>query len=84
MDTGRNRLKLWARGVDTACFNPTRAVAAMREAWQVDDRRPAVIYVGRVSRATGIDLIAPFNTNSIAIGSPINWSSSATAPCAPI
>jgi len=54
-----DRLKLWACGVDTACFNPSRAVAAMREAWQVDDRRPAVIYVGRISREKGLDLIAP-------------------------
>jgi glycosyltransferase involved in cell wall biosynthesis len=54
-----DRLRLWTRGVDTTSFNPSRAVAAMREAWQVDDRRPAVIYVGRLSREKGLDLVAP-------------------------
>src|SRR5262245_43102700 len=54
-----DRIKLWTRGVDTTCFNPARAVASMREAWQVDDRRPAVIYAGRLSREKSVDLIAP-------------------------
>ncbi len=53
----RERLSLWSRGVDTALFTPARRSAALRESWRVSDRRPAVIYAGRLSREKGLDLI---------------------------
>jgi glycosyltransferase involved in cell wall biosynthesis len=52
-----DRLTIWRRGVDTETFSPARRSAALREAWGVSDRRPALVYVGRVSREKGLDLL---------------------------
>jgi glycosyltransferase involved in cell wall biosynthesis len=54
-----DRLRVWARGVDTSRFTPARASSALRNGWHVDDRRPAVIYAGRLSREKGLALVAP-------------------------
>ncbi len=35
-------------------FRPARRSAALRETWHVSDRRPALLYVGRVSREKGL------------------------------
>jgi len=51
----QDRLRLWSRGVDTDLFTPSRRSAALREHWRVSDRRPAVLYAGRVSREKGLD-----------------------------
>jgi glycosyltransferase involved in cell wall biosynthesis len=53
------RLSVWARGVDTSIFSPARRSPALRERWRVCDRRPAVLYAGRVSREKGLDLLEP-------------------------
>jgi glycosyltransferase involved in cell wall biosynthesis len=53
----RGRLRIWARGVDVAAFSPARRSARLRNAWHVDDRRPVIMYVGRLSREKGLDLI---------------------------
>jgi glycosyltransferase involved in cell wall biosynthesis len=53
------RLSLWRRGVDASIFSPGRRAAALRERWGVDERRPAVLYAGRVSREKGLDLLVP-------------------------
>jgi glycosyltransferase involved in cell wall biosynthesis len=53
------RLSLWRRGVDTSIFSPARRSAALREEWRVCDRRPAVLYAGRVSREKGLQLLEP-------------------------
>ena len=53
------RLSLWQRGVDTSIFTPARRSTALRERWRVCDRRPAVLYAGRVSREKGLDLLEP-------------------------
>ncbi|HTI38322.1 MAG TPA: glycosyltransferase [Vicinamibacterales bacterium] len=45
---------LWTRGVDTELFNPAKRSAAVRERWRVDDRRPAIMYVGRISPEKGL------------------------------
>jgi glycosyltransferase involved in cell wall biosynthesis len=42
------RLLLWRPGVDCGMFAPSRRSAELRERWQVDDGRPAVIYAGRL------------------------------------
>jgi glycosyltransferase involved in cell wall biosynthesis len=52
-----SRIEVWPRGVDTMLFNPARRSRALREAWHVSDRRPALVYVGRVSREKGLDLL---------------------------
>lgn len=48
------RIDVWPRGVDTTLFSPARRSSALREKWHVSDRRPALIYVGRVSREKGL------------------------------
>jgi glycosyltransferase involved in cell wall biosynthesis len=50
-------IRIWTRGVDTDRFAPSRRSAAMRQAWGVDDARPALIYVGRLSREKGLALV---------------------------
>ena len=47
-------LRLWEGGVSAARFNPTRRSEALRAAWGVSDRRPAVLCVGRLSREKGL------------------------------
>jgi glycosyltransferase involved in cell wall biosynthesis len=54
-----DRLLVWGRGVDARLFAPDRASAALRRAWRVDDRRPAVLYAGRLSKEKGLALVAP-------------------------
>lgn len=48
------KLRLWERGVSTARFNPERRSAALRADWGVSDARPAVLYVGRLSKEKGL------------------------------
>lgn len=48
------RFDVWARGVDTDLFHPARRSSALRAAWRVSDRRPALLYVGRISREKGL------------------------------
>jgi glycosyltransferase involved in cell wall biosynthesis len=55
------RLSQWPRGVDTSIFTPTRRSPALRDRWRVCDRRPAVLYAGRVSREKGLDLLEPLS-----------------------
>lgn len=52
-----DRISIWTRGVDTRLFTPSRRSAALRDSWHVCDKRPALIYVGRVSREKGLDLL---------------------------
>jgi glycosyltransferase involved in cell wall biosynthesis len=41
---------LWQRGVDAAMFSPAKRSQALRDSWHVSSRRPALLYVGRVSK----------------------------------
>lgn len=52
-----DRLDLWTRGVDTNLFSPSRRSARLRRDWHASDRRPALLYVGRLSREKGLDLM---------------------------
>ncbi len=47
-------IELWRRGVDTQLFSPEKRSGALREHWRVCDRRPAAIYVGRISAEKGL------------------------------
>jgi glycosyltransferase involved in cell wall biosynthesis len=49
-----SRIDVWPRGVDTTLFAPARRSSALREKWHVSERRPALLYVGRVSREKGL------------------------------
>ncbi len=57
-----DRLTIWSRGVDTTVFSPARRSSAMRERWRVCERRPAVLYAGRLSREKGLDLLEPLGS----------------------
>ena len=50
-----DRLRVWARGVDTDTFTPERRSPARRAAWGVRPDVPIVAYVGRLSREKGLD-----------------------------
>jgi glycosyltransferase involved in cell wall biosynthesis len=44
------KVDLWLRGVDTSLFSPAKRSHTLRESWHVSSRRPALLYVGRVSK----------------------------------
>jgi glycosyltransferase involved in cell wall biosynthesis len=48
--TDPNKVDLWPRGVDTSLFSPAKRSQALRDSWHVSNRRPALLYVGRVSK----------------------------------
>jgi glycosyltransferase involved in cell wall biosynthesis len=52
-----DRIEIWPRGVDTVLFSPDKRSTRLREEWQVGDHRPALVYVGRVSREKGLHLL---------------------------
>jgi len=54
-----DRLRVWSRGVDVTKFSPERLSRDWRRAWHVDDRRPAILYAGRLSREKGLDIVGP-------------------------
>jgi glycosyltransferase involved in cell wall biosynthesis len=58
----RSRIALWTRGVDTHVFSPARRSEPLRERWGVSDRRPALIFVGRLSREKGLVLFDDLQT----------------------
>jgi glycosyltransferase involved in cell wall biosynthesis len=62
------KIHVWSRGVDTDLFTPQKRSAALREAWHVSDNRPALLYVGRVSREKGLALLAPLRDRLHAAG----------------
>lgn len=49
------RIGIWTRGVDTDLFTPERRSTLLRDRWRVSERRPALLYVGRVSREKGVE-----------------------------
>lgn len=50
-----DRLRVWARGVDTDVFTPACRSLARRAAWGARRDVPVVAYVGRLSREKGLD-----------------------------
>jgi glycosyltransferase involved in cell wall biosynthesis len=55
------RMDIWRRGVNGVQFNPAHRSEELRRAWRVSRSRPAVIYVGRVSKEKGLDLLPPLH-----------------------
>ena len=47
-------IEVWPRGVDTELFTADSRSEAVREHWRVSERRPALLYVGRLSREKGL------------------------------
>jgi len=62
------KIDLWPRGVDTTLFSPVKRSALRREAWHVSDRRAALLYVGRVSREKGLDILPALAERLHALG----------------
>jgi glycosyltransferase involved in cell wall biosynthesis len=62
------RIDVWPRGVDTTLFCPLKRSAALRDRWHVSDRRPAVLYVGRVSREKGLLNLPPISDHLHKLG----------------
>ena len=58
-ETGVNpeKIRVWTRGVDTDLFTPARRDEALRRRWGVDRLRPAILYVGRLSREKGLAVL---------------------------
>jgi glycosyltransferase involved in cell wall biosynthesis len=54
-----DRVRVWRRGVSTSRFSPARRSDQLRTAWQVSEARPALLYVGRVSKEKGLAALAP-------------------------
>lgn len=50
-------IALWRRGVDSDVFAPARRSQALRREWGVSDDCPALLYVGRVSREKGLQML---------------------------
>ncbi|ODS52647.1 MAG: hypothetical protein ABS36_16500 [Acidobacteria bacterium SCN 69-37] len=50
-------LRLWPRGVNGERFSPARRSDSWRRTWRVDDRRPAILYAGRLSAEKGLRVI---------------------------
>jgi glycosyltransferase involved in cell wall biosynthesis len=56
-----SKIQIWRRGVSTEQFTPARRSEALRQQWNVGPRRLAVLYVGRVSKEKGLDLLRPLS-----------------------
>jgi glycosyltransferase involved in cell wall biosynthesis len=54
------KIEIWRRGVSTTRFDPARRSSALRDHWGVSDDRPAVLYVGRLSKEKGLHMFEPF------------------------
>src|SRR5262249_22049763 len=59
----RERLQVWSRGVNTSAFSPARRSAELRLLWNVNDKKPAVLYAGRLSREEGLGLLPGIVSN---------------------
>jgi len=64
----RQKMALWPIGVDTQLFAPSRRSFALRDRWHVSDRRPAILYVGRVGREKGLGLLPRLRDRLHALG----------------
>ena len=54
---GYQELRVVARGVDTALFNPGRRSAALRAAWKVGEKDLVVAHVGRMAPEKNLPLV---------------------------
>lgn len=50
-------IAIWHAGVDTEFYAPARRSPAARERWRVSERRPAILYVGPITRESGLDVL---------------------------
>lgn len=64
----QDRLALWTRGVDTTLFTPAKRSDALRRTWGVTDQRPAILYLGRVSREKGLHVLPAVSRSLTQLG----------------
>jgi Glycosyltransferase len=76
-----SKIDIWRRGVETARFDPARRSASLRASWGVSNDRPALLYVGRVSREKGCPSSNRSRTLSMHPARLIDWSSWAMVRC---
>jgi glycosyltransferase involved in cell wall biosynthesis len=62
------RLVVAPHGVDSQLFTPAKRSQALRDRWHVSDRRPALLYVGRVSREKGLSLLPHLRDRLYTVG----------------
>jgi glycosyltransferase involved in cell wall biosynthesis len=63
-------LGIWSRGIDTHRFRPGLRSNAVREAWNVSDDRPAILYAGRLSREKGLAVVSRVHEELLCRGLP--------------
>jgi glycosyltransferase involved in cell wall biosynthesis len=51
------QIDLLRRGVDADLFSPAKRSPALRERWRVCERRPAIVYAGRLSCEKGLGIL---------------------------
>jgi glycosyltransferase involved in cell wall biosynthesis len=76
-------LAIWKRGVDCDLFHPARRSERLRQRWQVSRRVPAVLYVGRVSREKGLDLLPAIHARLRVLGVPHRMIVAGSGPMLP-
>jgi glycosyltransferase involved in cell wall biosynthesis len=57
-----DRLAVWGRGVDADVFSPSQRSQQLRDEWHVSDRRPAILYAGRLSHEKGLSIVEPLGS----------------------
>ena len=65
-----SKIELWRRGVSTSTFDPAKRSLALREHWEISGARPALLYVGRLSREKGLHMLQPLSRRLDAAGLP--------------
>jgi glycosyltransferase involved in cell wall biosynthesis len=66
--TEPDRVDVWPAGVNTDLFSPHRRTLRLRERWHVAENRPALLYVGRLSREKGVDTLPGIQDRLHALG----------------
>jgi glycosyltransferase involved in cell wall biosynthesis len=62
------KIRIWRRGVSSDQFTPAKRCEVLRQRWKVTAERLALLYVGRLSREKGLDLLRPFSERLDGIG----------------
>ena len=62
------KIAIWPRGVDTDLFHPAKRSWSLRDSWHVSEKRPAILYVGRVSREKGLSVLPDLQRRLHALG----------------
>lgn len=63
-----DRIHIWSRGVDTQLFAPERRSQHLRVDWRATDDRPALLYVGRLSKEKGLALLPALQASLVRRG----------------